>query len=275
LRWQPAVWFRWSTGVNAFPADSQRKSGDFRLAFWRFAPKIVPFMQSQETTATDYLFKLWPWFEANLKRLAYIAAFVVIAVFVFSFYSYRQNQREIAAGQALTQAVVLGGGGELADACLKVAADYSGTLAGQRALLQGATALFTSGRYADAQTQFQKFLDTYPDNSFAPQAVLGIAASLDAQGRTDLAISAYQKAAGQSSDGNVVASAKFALARIEEAHGKSAEASKLYEDVARSFPNSSISSEAGLRAMELKTKSPGTGTQAAPAPAAAPFTLSH
>jgi TolA-binding protein len=228
-------------------------------------------MQSQETTATDFFFKLWPWFEANAKRLAYGAALAIIAIFVFSFYSYRENQNEIAAGQALTQAGISNSGGGFAAACLKVAADYSGTPAGQRALLQGATALFTSGNYTDAQTQFQKFLDAYPDNFLAPQAALGVAASLDAQGKTDMAISAYQRAAGQTADVNVVASAKFALARIDESQGKLAEASKLYEDVARSYPNSSISSEAELRAMELKMKLPATPA----APAAAPFTLSH
>jgi TolA-binding protein len=235
--------------------------------------KLPAFMQSQETTATDYLFKLWPWFEANLKRLAYGAALVIIAVFVFLFYSYRQNQSEIAAGQALTQATVSSTGNELAGACLKIAADYSGTIAGQRALLQGAAALFTSGQYGDAQTQFQKFLDTYPDNFFTPQAALGVAASLDAQGKTDLAASAYQKAAGQTSDESVVASAKFALARLDEAQGKFADAQKLYADVARAYPNSPVSSEAGMRAMELKTKSPTA--PAASASAAAPFTLSH
>ena len=235
--------------------------------------RLHAFMQSQETTATDFFFKLWPWFEANAKRLAYGAVFVVIAVFVFSFYSYRQNQNEIAAGQALTQASLSNSSGELADACLKVAADYSGTVAGQRALLQGAAALFTSGKYADAQAQFQKFLDAYPDNSLSPQAMLGVAASLDAQGKTDAALNAYQHAAGQSSDVNVVASAKFALARLEEVRGKLAEAAKLYEEVARSYPNSSMGNEAGLRAMELKIKSPAA--PAAPAPAAAPFTLSH
>ena len=238
-------------------------------------------MQSQDTTATDYFFKFWPWFEANLKRLGFVVAFVVIAVFVFSFYNYRQNQREIAGGLALTQVMVSNSGDGLADACLKIAADYSGTAAGQRALLQGAAALFTSGKYADAQVQFQKFFDTYPDNSFTAQAMLGIAASLDAQGKTDLAISAYQKAAAQSSGGNVVASAKFALARLDELQGKSTEAAKLYEDVARSYPNSSMSSEAGRRMLELKTKPPATptppATPVAPAsaPAAAPFTLSH
>jgi TolA-binding protein len=230
-------------------------------------------MQSQETTATDYLFKLWPWFEANSKRLAYGAALVIIAVFVFSFYSYRQNQNEIAAGQALTQASLSNSSGELADACLKVAADYSGTPAGQRALLQGAAALFVSGKYADAQPQFQKFLDTYPDNSLAPQAMLGVAASLDAQGKTDPAIGAYQRAISQSSDGSVVAAAKFALARIAETRSKFADAEQLYIEVARTFPNSSVGSEAGRRAMELKMKSPTAVP--APVPAAAPFTLSH
>jgi TolA-binding protein len=231
-------------------------------------------MQSQETTAADVVFRLIPWFEANWKRFAYGAAAILIAVFVFSFYSYRQNQTEIAAGQALTQVLVSSSSSGLADACLKIAADYSGTLAGQRALLQGATVLFTTGKYADAQTQFQKFLTTYPDNFFTPQATLGLATSLDAQGKTDQAFSAYQKAAGQADDQSVSATAKLALARIDEAQGKFADAAKIYTDVARAYPNTSTGMEAGRRAMELKTKSPAAAV--APAPAAvAPFTLSH
>jgi len=64
-------------------------------------------MQAQEeVSAEDYLFRLWPWFEANAKRIAFGAAFVIIAVFIFSFYSYRQNQREIAGSEALTQASI-------------------------------------------------------------------------------------------------------------------------------------------------------------------------
>jgi TolA-binding protein len=231
-------------------------------------------MESQETTAADVLFKLLPWFEANLKRLAYGAAFVLIAVFVFSFYSYRQNQTEIAAGQALTQALVSPSSGGLADACLIIAAKYSGTQAGQRALLEAATTLFTTGKYADAQTQFQKFLDTYPDNFFTPQAMLGLATSLDAQGKGELAFSAYQKAAGQAADPNVAATAKLALARIDEAQGKIADAAKIYADVARAYPNTSTGMEAGRRAMELKAKSPAAAVAPA-STAAAPFNLSH
>ena len=235
-------------------------------------------MQAQEEiTATDYLFRLWPWFEANARRIAFGAAFVIIAVFIFSFYSYRQNQREIAGSEALTQATISETGGQLADACMKIATDYAGTSAGQRALLEGATALFTTGKYADAQTAFQKFLDAYPDNFLGPQATLGLAASLDALGKTDLAVSAYQKAAAQTADLNVVANAKFSLARIDEAQGKFAEAQKLYGEVARTSERTSLGSEAGLRAMELNAKLPKTPAKpaTAPAPAAsAPFNLS-
>jgi TolA-binding protein len=216
-----------------------------------------------------------PWIEANLKRIASGAALILIAIFIFTFYSYRQNQKEVAAGMAMTQAMMLTDGTQRAAACLKVAADYTGTLAGQRALMEGATALFTSGKYSDAQTEFQKFLDTYPDNFLTPQAMLGVAASLDALGKTDLAIGAYQKAAGQTANANVVATAKFSLARINEAQGKLADAAKLFSEVARSYANTSLGSEAGMRAVELKAKLPATPVPAATTPAASvPFNLS-
>jgi predicted negative regulator of RcsB-dependent stress response len=247
------------------------------LRFGGLPEKLEDFMQPQEA-ATGYLFKLWPWLEANAKRFAYGAVLAVIAIFVYSFYSYRQSAREVDAGEALTQAVVAGNGGQPADACLKVATDYSGTLAGQRARLLGATALFEAGKYADAQAQFQKFLDDYPDNAFAPQAELGLGSSYDAQGKTDLAISAYQKAGDQSADENTAGTAKFAIARMAEEQGKFAEAAKLYADITRAFPNSPVSSEAAMRGIELKTKSPSPAplTTAPAAPAVnTPFQLSH
>jgi predicted negative regulator of RcsB-dependent stress response len=233
------------------------------LRFGGLPEKLKVFMQPQEA-ATDYFFKLWPWLEANAKRLAFGAALVVIAIFVFIFYSYRQSAREVEAGEALTQALVAGNGSRPADACLKVATDYSGTAAGQRALLLGAAALFESGKYADAQVQFQKFLDTYPDNAFVPQAELGLGSSLDAQGKTDLAVNAYQMAESQTADGDTAGRAKFAIARVAEGQGKFDDAAKLYAEIARAFPNSQLGSDAATRAMELKTKT------ASPAPAPAP-----
>jgi predicted negative regulator of RcsB-dependent stress response len=247
---------------------------DFRLAFFYVARKILAFMQSQEAAAEDILFKLWPWVEANLKRIAFVAGVIVIAVFAYQFNSYRQNGKEIVAGEALTQANMSVNGEQPVDAGLKIAAEYPGTLAGQRALLQGATALFTSGKYADAQEQFQKFLDTYPDSFFAPQATLGVATSLDALGKTDLAVSAYQKAAGLTSDANVTVVAKFSLARVDEAQGKLAEAAKLFGEISRTYGNTSLGAEAAARAVALNARLPKPA-ETSTSGTNAPFNLNH
>jgi predicted negative regulator of RcsB-dependent stress response len=230
-------------------------------------------MQSQDA-ATVYLFKLWPWLEANKKRILAGAVIIIAAIFIFSFISWQHGKKESDAGEALTLALVSKDSGQLADAYLKIAADYPSTVAGQRALLQGAATLFVAGRYAEAQTQFQKFLDEHPDSAFSGQAALGVAASLDAQGKSDLAVGAYQRAIGNISDAAGTGVAKLAIARIYETQGKPNDALKLYGEVISANPNSALGSEASMRAMELKAKSSSAISPAAAAPAA-PFNLSH
>ena len=138
-------------------------------------------------------------------------------------------------------------------------------MAGQRAWLQGAAILFEAGKYADAQTEFEKFLAAHPDGFFAAQAALGVATSLDAQVKTDLAAGAYQRVINISSDVTVANSAKFALAQIDERQNKLTDALNLYEDVMHNNPNSMLASEAGLRVMELKAKLPSAPPATAPA----------
>ena len=226
-------------------------------------------MQTQDA-ATVWFFKLWPWIEVNAKRLIAAAAIIVAAVLVFYYVSSRREQGEIDAGRAMTDAVIAGGAAQPADVFLKISADYPSTLAGQRALLQGAAALFAAGRYADAQAQFKNYVDAHPDGAFSDQAALGVAASLDAQGKDDLAVGAYQRVLNGSSDAMTVGLAKLATARIYESEGKLKEALAFYEDVARANPNSSLGSEAVVREMELQTKSQPAPASTAPA---APFNL--
>jgi TolA-binding protein len=214
-------------------------------------------MEIQDAPAA-YFFKLWPKIEANWIRIAMGGGVIIAAAMLISFYSWQRDQKEIVAGRALTQLILSAprnaADGQAADGFLKVAGDYPGTAAGQRAWLQGATLLFAAGRYADAQTQFQKFLDAHPDGLFAAQAALGVAASLDAQGKMDLAAAAYQRVMKNYSDALTANSAKFALAQIDERQNKFTDALNLYEEIARSDPNDSLGSEAGMRIMELKTK---------------------
>jgi TolA-binding protein len=232
-------------------------------------------MQAQDTS-TFFFFKLWPWVEANLKRIGISAGIAAAVAFLISFYFWQQDQKEIAAGRALTQLIVSTppniNASQLADSYLQIANGHPGTRAEQRALLQSATALFAAGRYADAQTQFGKFLDAHPDSQFSSQAALGVAASLEAQGKTDLAVGAYQKVINGFADPMAADSAKFALARIDESQDKVSDALNFYEDVAHANPNNSLGSEAALRAMELKAKLAPASSATAPSNS---FNLSH
>ncbi|HLZ54181.1 MAG TPA: tetratricopeptide repeat protein [Verrucomicrobiae bacterium] len=218
-------------------------------------------MQSQDT-ATLYFFKAWSWAESNAKRIAVGAAIAAIAAVLICYYFWQQNQTEITAGESLTQLVVStppnSDPSQLAAGYLKIAADYPGSRAGDRALVLGAAALFTTGQYAQAQAQFQKYLDTRPGGAFSAQAALGVATSLDAQGKTDPAFQAYQRVISAFPDANVVDAAKFALAKIDEQRGKVMDAEKLYQDVVRDNPNNLLGSEAAFRAMQLRAKSPTT-----------------
>jgi TolA-binding protein len=224
-------------------------------------------MQLQDAPAT-YLFKLWPWIETNKIRIACGGGIVVVAIGLISFYSWQRDQKEITAGETLSRMMMSDSrtttAAQQAGLFMKVAGDYPGTAAGQRAILQSAGMLFEAGKYPDAQTQFQQFLNQYPGSPLAAQATLGVAASLDAQGQTDSAAGVYQRVITSYSDVIVASYAKYRLAQIDERLGKWTEALNLYEDVARSNPGSQLGSEAGLRAMELKMKPSSASPATAP-----------
>jgi predicted negative regulator of RcsB-dependent stress response len=195
-------------------------------------------MQLQDAPAT-YLFKLWPWIETNKIRIACGGGIVVVAIGLISFYSWQRDQKEITAGETLSRMMMSDSrtttAAQQAGLFMKVAGDYPGTAAGQRAILQSAA-----------------------------QATLGVAASLDAQGQTDSAAGVYQRVITSYSDVIVASYAKYRLAQIDERLGKWTEALNLYEDVARSNPGSQLGSEAGLRAMELKMKPSSASPATAP-----------
>jgi predicted negative regulator of RcsB-dependent stress response len=212
-------------------------------------------MQAQDAP-TLFIYKLWPWIEENRKQIIIGAVASVAVVLVYSFISYRHDQGEIIAGQAVTHAVILSqqqaaAAGDIAKAYLSVAADHPGTAAATRAQLQGATALFEAGQYADAQAQFQKFIDANPDSPLKATATFGVAASLEAQGQAAQALTVYQRVADYA-DPSTVLAAKFAVARLDEQAGRPADALTYYEAVASAAGNTQLGAEAGIRAIQLK-----------------------
>jgi TolA-binding protein len=205
--------------------------------------------------------KAWAWFEANKRPVSWGAAAVLLGAVIVAFVIYHQDQREAAAGEALSNVAVpqltgMGSSASMADAYLKVAAEYPSSQAGARALLLAAGSLFAEGKYADARTQFERFRREHADSPFVGEAMLGAAACLDAQGKPREAITAYKELIDRRPGDYVLPQARFALARLYESQNEPEQARNLYEEVERMDPMGSLGSEAGMRLEELKEKYP-------------------
>ncbi len=214
-------------------------------------------MQTQDAPA-EIIFKLWPWLEANQKRLAGIAVVIAIAVGIYFFIAERQTQREVAAGQALTQLLVAppanAGSVALANAFVQLAEKYSGTAAAERAGLQAATTLYAAGNYDQAQVQFEKLASAHAAGALAATANLGLAASFEAEGKLDLAAQNYRKVIAGFADSGEAVTAKFSLARVLAAQGKLKDALNYYSEVEHAPLAGSLGSEAGMHAREIESQ---------------------
>ena len=255
-------------------------------------------MQSQDATDT-FLIKWWPQIEANKDKIMAVAGGVAAVIVIAAFVSWRHEQTQIAAGEAMTRATLTllpnSDPSRLADTYLGIADQYQNTPAGKRSLLQGAAALFTEGKYTDAQAYFQKYLQAYPDDEFAGQAALGVAKCYEAEEKLNDAAGAYQHVIDDFPDAQAVIDAKFSLAQVDLQQHSYANALQLFQEVAKSDPYGTLGNEAAQYAFNLQSKStvspsttpaispmvtpvtsPVTTPAPAPAPSSpAPFNLSH
>ncbi|HEX3627969.1 MAG TPA: tetratricopeptide repeat protein [Verrucomicrobiae bacterium] len=231
-------------------------------------------MESQDTVAVFFL-KLWPRIEANKNKIGIVAAIVLGAVGITLFISWRHEQNQIDAGNALTQTLIStppnADPSRFSAGYLDVAENYAGTPAGERALLQGATILFDQGKYTDAQGRFQRYLDEHPDDQFSALAALGVARSLEAEGKISDAMGQYQHVATDYGDVQCVNQANFSLARLNMQQGHYTDAFQGFQKVMNADQYGSLGNEARQYAFELQSKLPH---QAPTAPASG-FNLSH
>lgn len=225
-------------------------------------------MQSQDVS-TEFLIKFWPWFEANRKRLIGMAVAVTVILVIWYFVTTQREQKAVDAGQAYTQLQLNMPANptaqQVADAYLKVAGQYAGTLAAERAQLQAAAVLFSAERYQDAQALFQKFLDANGGSSLAAAARLGVAASLEAQNKLDAAATEYRAVTTSYPGAAEALPAKFSLGRVLELQGKLSEATSYYQEVEHSPLAGSLASEAAERLAQIQSKLAAAKPAAKPA----------
>lgn len=234
------------------------KSPNFKLAFLQPDPEIFALYMQSDATHLSPGDQLLAWFENNKRQAALSALVLALVGVAVGIYFWRQNQVQVSANNALSQAISANLHDQTAanTALLKVASDYPGTAAARRAILMAAANLFTEGQYKDAQAQFDRYLREYRDSPFAMEAVLGVAAAKEAQGMTNEAVAAYKDIVERHPNESVTPNAKFNLARLYQAQGQLELARDYYMQVAQTDPNGPLGSEASMALAELFAHNP-------------------
>jgi len=209
----------------------------------------------QSNAESPSLLTAWAWVEQKKKPLAYAAVAVALVALVAAYLSWSARESRAAAGQALSKALFSrDASGNNAATLLKVASAHANTPAAEQALLLAADEQYKAGKFAEAQSTFEKLRAQHPESQFVPQALLGAGTALMAQGKADEAVRTFKECVDRYPLAPVAAHAKFNLANAYEQVGKGDLAYPLYEQVIRDTFAPSIRNEALQRYTELQPK---------------------
>jgi predicted negative regulator of RcsB-dependent stress response len=202
------------------------------------------------------VYDLLAWVELNRVKVATMAVVLVAVGFGIATVRYFAEQKEVkASGALLALKVPVSAGTNTpavsAESLMKVSQEYSGTRAAERAQILAASALFTEGKYAEAETAFKGFLNEYPESAWRATAAYGIATAQEAQNKPD-AVTSYQTVATSYSRSSLADDAKLALARIHEQKNQPAEALRIYNELLAPVPGSTGEEPPHRQASELK-----------------------
>lgn len=223
--------------------------------------------EQQKEPDIDLWIQMQAWAETRRKQIG--TGFVVLLVVIFAFYtnSHLQASKRADADAALMaldlpdpaareQKIV-----PAAD-YLKIAQEFSGTPAAERALLLAASALFTENKYPEAETRFNEFVAQYPNSRHIDSARYGIAASQDAQNKVDQAIGSYELVISSGTRGEGLSTpesdqAKLAVALLYEQSDRASKALSYYDEIIRSPRSAYWQNEANMRRDALLKENPG------------------
>jgi len=225
---------------------------------------------SSDVTQTAGFYDFLAWLEVNKKRVVTITAVVAVLALAISYVIYNKNQREIAADAALLKLGLPLAQSDSAPTSTakdfeKVALDFAGTGAAERAMLESAGLLFSENQYVEALNQFKKFQSVYGASRMAGIAAIGVATCLDAQNKTDEAINAYKDVLTRYPSESVAGQARIALGRIYEARKQPDVALKYYDDILKASTRSGWANEAGEFREMLLAKNPNLVSNTVPA----------
>ena len=227
------------------------------------------------------IYDLLAWLEANKAKVATVAVILVAVGFGIATMRYMAEQKELkASGELLALKATIVQNTNLppvtAAALTKVAQEYSGTSAGERARILAASTLFTEGKYAEAETAFKAFLNEYPESAWRATAAYGVATAQEAQNKPE-AVTSYQSVTTSYSRSSLADDAKLALARIHEQKNQPADALRIYNELLAPAPGSTGQEPPHRQASELKEAllraHPELATNDAPVAATSPMSM--
>lgn len=120
-----------------------------------------------------------------------------------------------------------------------------------QALYDRGYTLYHQGRYVDAETSFQRFLQTNPDNELADNAQYWIGECRYSRSDTRGALASFREVVEKYPKGNKVPDALLKAGQCLEAMGDIEGARVTYREVGRRFPGSAVAAAAEERRAKL------------------------
>lgn len=186
---------------------------------------------------------------------------IVLALLGYGAYWLYTDRRDAAAAAALAKAHDAAG-------YQQVINQYESTNSGATAYLLLADAQRKAGKYADANTTLQKFIDKHPKHELVPTARMAIAANLQSLGQIDEAQAMYQRVAGDYPKSFEAPAALIAQVAMLKAKGQNDAARRACDTILTQYRDSNWASEAMQQLRMLKpaeSPAPAPGLPGAPA----------
>ena len=176
------------------------------------------------------------------------AVAVIVVIMAINYFIESKEVDRLKAAALLGDVLWVEQGGEQAEA-IRYAEDLVSSYAGTPAAAQGTVLLanlhYAQGRYAEARSYYQRYLDNYePVDVLAYAAQSGLGACLEAEGQFLAAAQHYEAYAAQQAGTIREAMARMEAARIYGLAGDSDKQQALLEEVSRTFAQYPIAAQA-------------------------------
>ena len=192
------------------------------------------------------------------KEIIGIILIAVIGVLGFAGYRFYRDRRENAAAAVFASA-------KSASDFQQVIDRYGDTPSAASAYLLLAEDQRKAGKFSEANSTLQKFIEKFPKHELVSAAWMSIAANWEAMGKQDEAFAAYQQLASSNTMSFNAPFALLAQVRILQSKNRPDEARRLCETIITRYNDSFASAEARRLLRVLKPTA-----SSSPAPAISP-----